>query len=159
MDSPKGGFTHSRYQLQKSSQIREYKVLSASLSRNSRKSWSMVVRASRSRLSSHWMAKWFSAPPEATADAAPEVGASRLSHIFTSFNAFQSLLLKFRPCSKARPHRKAESLPAGEAIHDPKPDGIGSIFLHDQPEAVSPVKCPDSCSSCVPCLSRTIPVK
>ena len=55
--SPKGGLIHSRYQEQKSSQIREYNVLSASLNLNSLKSVSIVTRASRMRLSIQETAK------------------------------------------------------------------------------------------------------
>src|SRR4051812_21931309 len=93
----KPGFTHSRYQLQKSSHISEYIVFNASLNLNCCIMFSTSCFTSFSLFSNQRVAKSLSV----LIDCPFPLGAILASHIFTSFSAFQILLLKLRPCSSA----------------------------------------------------------
>src|SRR5579871_1771209 len=144
MGCSKPGFTHSRYQLQKSSQISEYKIFNASLSLNSFNNASICFFTSFKRFSNHSTAKLFSF-----------ISTVFDSHIFTNFNAFQILLLKFLPCSRLASSNN-KSFPAGEEIIIPKRTASApylSISSNKSGEL------PRLLLIFLPCLSRTIPVK
>ena len=147
MGCSKPGFTHSRYQLQKSSQINEYKVLSASLSLNCCIKLVKEIFTSCSLLSNHSNAN--------VSEGCMAVLSALCSHIFTSFKAFHNLLLKWRPCSN-EDSSNIKSLPAGDATNMPKRTASAPYCsMSNNKSGLLP--------SCLliflPNLSRTIPVK